>query len=306
MARRLRLTSGGLSPNRIATFPGLPSLPGLVSDPVLPYPSGSMAEFYDTHAHLDFPEFQADLDEVVRRALEAGISRILTIGTTLESSRRALVLADRFDAVHAIVGVHPNHAHEEPETITEALRELAAHPKVVALGEAGLDRYRWGGLTPEQADDRRARQASAFEQQLALAVDLGLPCVIHQRDAFADTLAHLAPLRGRVPFVFHCFTGTPDEARAVLEAGGLLSFTGITTFKNAQNVRDALAVVPLDRLMLETDCPFLAPLPHRGKRCEPAFVADLAPIVASVKGCSLEQLSAATCATARGFFHRLR
>lgn len=264
-----------------------------------------MPVFFDTHAHLDFPDFQPDLDQVVQRALDAGITRILCVGTTLESSRRVLAVADRFPCVHAIVGVHPNHAHEEPPAITTPLRDLAAHPKVVAIGETGLDRYRWGGLSAVEQEDRKARQADAFEQQLALAAELGLPCVIHQRDAFAACLAQLAPYRGRVPFVFHCFTGTPDEARGVLEAGGWLSFTGITSFKNAQNVRDALAVVPLDRLMLETDCPFLAPLPHRGKRCEPAFVADLAPVVASVKNCSLEELSDATCANARRFFPRL-
>ncbi|MCC6233707.1 MAG: TatD family hydrolase [Verrucomicrobiales bacterium] len=264
-----------------------------------------MAEFYDTHAHLDFHDFQPDLDQVVERALAAGITRILCVGTTLESSRRVVALAERFACVYAVVGVHPNHAHEEPEAILAPLRDLAAHPKVVALGETGVDRYRWGGLSPVEIEERQRRQASAFDQQLALAAELGLPCVIHQRDAFAAALSHLEPYRGRVPFVFHCFTGTVEEARAVLEAGGLLSFTGITTFKNAQNVRDALGVVPLGKLMLETDCPFLAPLPYRGKRCEPAFVRDLAPVVAEVKGCSLEALSTATCSTARAFFPRL-
>jgi len=265
-----------------------------------------MAEFYDTHAHLDFPDFQADLEAVVERARAAGISRILSVGTTLASSRRVLELADRFEGVFAVVGVHPNHVLEEPDDITGALRELGAHPKVVAIGETGMDFYRLDGLTPAQVEALKAKQRLLFTQQLQVAGELGLNCVIHQRAAFAETMEILAPFRGRVRGVFHCFTGTPGEATAVLETGSLVSFTGITTFKNAQNVRDALAVAPLGKFMLETDCPFLAPLPYRGKRCEPAYVRELAEFVAAQKNCTADELSAATCATAREFFRRLR
>ncbi len=263
-----------------------------------------MAEFYDTHAHLDFPDFQPDLADVVARARDAGIVRILSVGTTLASSRRVIELAERFDAVHAVVGVHPNHAHEEPDDIRPALRELARHPKVVAIGETGLDFYRLEGRTPGEQDRLKARQQSLFEQQLEIAAEAGLNCVIHERAAFRPTFDTLAPWKERVRGVFHCYTGTVADAAEVLAAGSLVSFTGITTFKNAQNVRDALASVPLGRFMLETDCPFLAPVPYRGKRCEPAYVRELASVVAELKGCTLEELSAATCQTAREFFRR--
>ncbi|MBL9137567.1 MAG: TatD family hydrolase [Verrucomicrobiales bacterium] len=265
-----------------------------------------MVEFFDTHAHLDFPDFVGDLDQVVDRAQAAGITRILCVGTTFESSRRVVELADRYPAVFGIVGVHPNHVDEAPDEILEPLAQLARHPKVVAIGETGLDTYRLpAGATPAEMDRLKSRQRDLFQQQLELAARLGLNCVIHQREAFSETLAMMEAVRGRVRGVFHCFTGTAHEAQQVLASGSLVSFTGITTFKNAQNVRDALAAVPLGEFMLETDCPFLAPLPHRGKRCEPAYVRDLARAVAGYKGCSEEDLSAATCAAARGFFRGL-
>lgn len=264
-----------------------------------------MAEFYDTHAHLDFPDFQPDLEAVIERALAAGIRRILCVGTTLESSRRVLALADRHEAIFAVVGVHPNHALEEPDDIRQPLAEMTRHPKAVAIGETGLDAYRLEGKTPAEIEALLAKQRLLFVQQLEVAADAGLNCVIHQRAAFRGTMDLMAPFRGRVRGVFHCFTGTPAEATEVLDSGSLVSFTGITTFKNAQNVRDALAVAPLGRFMLETDCPFLAPIPYRGKRCEPAYVRELAAFVAAEKKCSLEELSAATCATAREFFRGL-
>lgn len=265
-----------------------------------------MAEFFDTHAHLDFPDFAGDLDQVVDRAEGAGITRILCVGTTLESSRRVVELAERYPSIFAIVGVHPNHVDEAPDAISEPLEALARHPKVVAIGETGLDTYRLpAGATPAEIERLKARQRSLFQQQLEVAARLGLNCVIHQREAFSETLSMMEAVRGRVRGVFHCFTGTPQEATRVLEAGSLVSFTGITTFKNAQNVREALAVVPLGAFMLETDCPFLAPLPHRGRRCEPAYVRDLARAVAGYKGCGEEELSAATCHAARQFFQRL-
>ncbi len=264
-----------------------------------------MAEFFDTHAHLDFPDYSSDLEAVVERALAAGITRIVCIGTTLAASRRVIGLAARFPAVRAVVGVHPNHAHEEPDDIVEELTELARQPKVVGIGETGLDWYRLGDLTPEELDRIRAKQRSLYRQQLEVASALGLNCVIHQRESFREALSVLAEYRGKTRGVVHCFTGTAEEARAVLEAGSLVSFTGIATFKSATTIREALASVPSGSFMLETDCPFLAPVPHRGKRCEPAFVRELAEVVAGTRGCSLEELSQATCATARGFFRGL-
>lgn len=264
-----------------------------------------MAEFYDTHAHLDFQDFAVDLEAVVDRATAAGITRILSVGTSLASSQRAVELSERFASVYAVVGVHPNHVMEEPDDIRPALRELVKHPRAVGVGETGLDFYRLGGKSPSEVEAIRVKQARLFEQQLEVAAEAGLNCVIHQRDAFAEALDRVRAHRDRVRTVFHCFTGTPAEAAAVLEAGSLVSFTGITTFKNAQNIRDSLASLPADRFMLETDCPFLAPIPHRGKRCEPAYVRELAETIAAVRGVTLDELSRSTCRTACEFFRRL-
>jgi len=264
-----------------------------------------MSEFFDTHAHLDFPDFSADVEGVVERALAAGITRVVSIGTTLASSRRAVALAARFPSVYAVVGVHPNHAHEEPDDIGTELTRLAQEPKVVAIGETGLDWYRLGDTTPEELERIRAKQRSLFRQQLEVAASVGLNCVIHQREAFQEVLSVLEPYRNRTRGVFHCFTGSPQEVGLVLEAGSLVSFTGIATFKSAKNVRDALLAAPADAFMLETDCPFLAPVPYRGQRCEPAYVRELAAAVAGYRGVSLDELSVTTCETARAFFRGL-
>jgi TatD DNase family protein len=260
--------------------------------------------FYDTHAHLDFPDFAGDLPEVIARAQAAGISKIICIGTDLESSRRSVAIAERFPAVFAAVGWHPSHAGQAPADIRAALREMAVHPKVVAIGEIGLDYHR----PPPVAGDVAAyktKQAEVFRQQMEVAAELGLNCVIHQRDSFDDTLAQLQPFAGKLRGVFHCFSEAAERLRQVLALDCLVSFTGIVTFKNGVNVRESLAATPLDRFMLETDCPFLAPVPYRGKRCEPAYVNEISRLVAEVKKCSLEELSAATTATAAKFFPKL-
>jgi TatD DNase family protein len=268
-----------------------------------------MAEFYDTHAHLDYPDFSQDLTQIIDRAKEAGISRIISIATNLESSRQALAIAERFPTVFAVIGCHPNDAPQAPDDVRPALRELARHPKVVALGETGLDYYRLpgrqagGDATLDAA--HKQKQARLFSQHLEVAAELGLNCVIHQRDSFEDTLALLKPFADRVKGVFHCFANDVLALRRVLELGSLVSFTGILTFKNGSNIREALAAAPLDRFMLETDSPFLAPVPYRGKRCEPAYVREIAAVAAQVRQCPLEELSRATCATAKGFFRGL-
>lgn len=264
--------------------------------------------FYDTHAHLDYPEFQADFADVLARAQAAGITRMISIGTNLESSERAVRLADQYPAVYAAVGWHPSDALAAPEDLRPALRKLAAHPKVVAIGETGLDYFRLpssqGGSAADDVRDK-ARQADIFQQQLEVAAELGLNCVIHQRASFDDTLAQLKPFAGRTRGVFHCFGEAIARLNQVLEIGALVSYTGIVTFKNGQNIRDAIAATPMDKFMLETDCPYLAPVPHRGKRCEPAFVREISETVAQVKKCSREELSAATCRTAVEFFPKL-
>jgi len=270
-----------------------------------------MPIFYDTHAHLDYPDFAAELPQVVARAEAAGIARIICIGTDLESSRRASQLAEQFQNLFAVVGWHPSNVMEAPEDLRASLRELAKHPKVLALGETGLDYHRLPSKSKDvpgriEDDERyKAKQASLFRQHLEIAAELKLNCVIHQRDALEDTLTQLTPFAERVRGVFHCFANDAVAMRRIVDMGSLVSFTGILTFKNGQNIRDTLAVTPLEKFMLETDSPYLAPVPYRGKRCEPAYVKEISEVAAQVKGCSLEELSKATCETAAGFFRGL-
>lgn len=265
--------------------------------------------FYDTHAHLDYDDFAAELEQVVARAQEAGIAKIISIGTDLESSGRAIRLSERFAPVYAAVGWHPNEAAAAPEDLRPELRGLAQHPKVVALGETGLDYYRLPGRQNPSGlagdEELKRKQAAVFVQHLEVAAELGLNCVIHQRAALEDTLKLLQPFAGKVRGQFHCFADGPDAMQRVLALGSLVSFTGILTFKNGENIRATLAATPLGSFMLETDCPYLAPVPYRGKRCEPAHVKEIAAVAAEVKGCSLAELSHATCQAAQGFFRNL-
>jgi TatD DNase family protein len=265
-----------------------------------------MPTFYDTHAHLDYPDFAGELADIILRAAAAGIGKIISIATDFDSSRRTLKIAEQFPNVFVAVGWHPSDAGSAPDDLRPMLRELAQHPRVVALGETGLDYHRLPSGKPEfgPADDERykIKQADVFRQHLEVAAELGLNCVIHQRDAVEDTLALLQPFASRVRGVFHCFANDAAIMRRILDLGSLVSFTGILTFKNGQNIRDSLSATPLDKFMLETDSPFLAPMPYRGKRCEPAYVKEIAEVAAQIKGCSLEELSAITCATAETFF----
>jgi len=267
-----------------------------------------MPIFYDTHAHLDYPDYSTDLATVIERAAASGIRRIIAIGTDLESSARAVKLSDRFPSVYAVVGWHPCQASEAPEDLRPALRELARHSKVVGLGETGLDHYRLPsaqGGSPADDESFKRKHAELFRQHLELASELDLNCVIHQRDAFDEVITELAPFANKVRGVFHCFVGSPAEMQRVVALGSLVSFTGIITFKNAASIRETVAATPLDRFILETDSPYLAPVPYRGKRCEPAFVKEVAEAAASMKGCSPDELSEATCATAHQFFPKL-
>jgi TatD DNase family protein len=276
----------------------------------------------DTHAHLDYPDFAGDLDAVLERAALAGVRRIITIGTGIESSRRAVALAEKYPSVYAVVGLHPTNVEEESGGWLDVLRGLATHPKVAAIGETGLDYHRLpseqlssspalSALQAEMAEDTeamivdgsyRSAQAEAFSAQLDLASELGLNVVIHQRDAWDDTLAILKPYTGRVRGVFHCFGNMPDQAQEILAMGHLVSFTGIVTFKNAPVVREVAAMVPEDAFMVETDCPYLAPVPHRGKRAEPAHTRLVAEKIAEVRGTTLGKIASATEKTAARFF----
>lgn len=276
----------------------------------------------DTHAHLDYSDYADDLDAVIDRAREAGVTRIITIGTGIESSRRAIALSERFPNVFAVVGVHPTNVLDEPGDFLPALRELAKHPTVAAIGETGLDYHRLpsealssspaiAALQAEVPEDARAAivdgayraaQADAFRAQLDLAAELGLNVVIHQRDAWDDTVDLLRPYAGRLRGVFHCFGNLPEQAAEIAAMGHLVSFTGIITFKNAPLVREVAAQVAPDGYMVETDCPYLAPDPHRGKRCEPAYTRLVAEKIAEVRGATLEEIAAATTRTAEAFF----
>lgn len=280
----------------------------------------------DTHAHLDFPEFAGDLPDVLARAREAGVTRILTVGTDAESCRRAIELSRTHDEVHAVIGLHPTSA-QEPGALDflAELPELARGSKVVAIGETGLDYHHLPSRalaprkeeavfdallagTPEEMEAviadgaAKAAQAEAFKAQLDLAAELGLNIVVHQRDAWADTLDLLRPYTGRLRAVFHCFGGSPEDAAELRALGHLVSFTGIVTFKNAALVRETARAVPADGYMVETDCPFLAPVPHRGKRCEPAHTRLVAESVAALRGVRLEDVAAETTRTADQFF----
>ncbi len=265
-----------------------------------------MPRFYDTHAHLDFPNFKNDLDSIIQRASANGIERIITIGVDQESSGSALQLAEKYPSVYAAVGWHPCYVMDAPEDVRDDLRKLAQHPKVVALGETGIDQHHLPsekeGMTEQDDAVYLEKQKSIFQQHLEVASELKLNCVIHQRDAFDITINLLQAFSKDVRGVFHCFVGTPDQQKIIQQMGSMVSFTGIVTFKNAIEVREALQATPMDQWMLETDCPYLAPVPYRGKRCEPAYVLNMAQYLAEFLDVSIEEIAEATCANAERFF----
>ncbi len=258
----------------------------------------------DTHAHLASRQFASDLPEVVARARTAGVTRIICVGTTLEDARRVIEIAEEYPEVEATVGVHPCDADSvNDESFVSELRKLAQHPKVVGIGEIGLDYFHQPpeGFTLESW---KARQAFVLKAQLELAAELGLNVVLHNRESFDDLVAQVLPWSGRLRAVFHCFTGTAEQALPLLEAGHLVSFTGIITFKNGQVVQATARALPDDGFMLETDCPYLALIPHRGQRNEPAYVAKTAEFLADLRGVSREQIARQTSRTAVKFFRR--
>jgi TatD DNase family protein len=280
----------------------------------------------ETHAHLDYPDFAPDFADILRRAEDAGVTRIVTIGTSLESSMRAVELAEKFPSVFAVIGVHPTYAEEAADDVIDPLRELAKSRRVVAIGETGLDYHRLPSVelskerktqvfakalqssTEEEIEADihdgayKSKQASLFEQQLDLAVELGLNVVIHQRDAWDDTLEMMRPYAGKLRGVFHCFGGTREQAEEVIALDHLVSFTGIVTFKNGASVREVAAQIPLWKFMVETDCPYLAPVPFRGKRCEPWHTRLVGESIANARGVSLQEIAEATTETAEKFF----
>ena len=242
----------------------------------------------DSHCHLDFPDFQNDLDAVIARGRSAGIGRFVTVSTRINRHAQVLAIAERFSDVFCSVGTHPNNAHEESDIALEDIVRRSQHPKVVAIGEAGLD-YHYN-YSP------RDLQEKGLRLHIAAARETGLPLIIHSRDADADMADILEEESGKGAFraVLHCFTGGPDLARRAMAIGLAISFTGVLTFKNAEAIRAVAASLPDDRFFVETDAPYLAPGPYRGKRNEPAYVAETAKVLAKVRAVSYEHIQQQT------------
>lgn len=255
----------------------------------------------DSHCHLDFPDFDADRDALVARARAAGVGTMVTISTRVAQFARLKAITERYRDVWCSIGTHPHNAAEEPDVTTDDLVRIAtAEPRVVAIGEAGLD-YHYD-------NSPRAAQREGFLRHIAAARITQLPLVIHAREADDDIAAILEDEteKGAFPFVLHCFSSGADLARRGLALGGYVSFSGILTFKTADALRAVAGAVPMDRLLVETDAPYLAPVPHRGQRNEPAFVAETARVLASVKGVSAEALAAVTTDNFRRLFSKVQ
>jgi TatD DNase family protein len=244
----------------------------------------------DSHCHLDFPDFAAELDAVVARARAAGIGRMVTISTRVARRAEQLAITERFPEVYCSVGTHPHYAHEELDVSAADLVACTRAAKVVALGEAGLD-YHYDN-SPREAQER------GFRSHIAAARETGLPLVIHSRDADDDTARILEEetWKGAFPAVLHCFTGGRELARRAVALGHFISFTGILTFKNSEALRAIAAELPADRILVETDAPYLAPSRFRGKRNEPAYVVETAKVLAESRGVSLEEIAQQTTA----------
>ncbi|MFC5386772.1 TatD family hydrolase [Aquamicrobium segne] len=254
----------------------------------------------DSHCHLDFPDFSEERDAIVSRAREAGIGRMVTICTRVRKFDQIREIAETYDEVYCSVGTHPNNAAEEQDVTVEELIQLSRHPKVVAIGEAGLD-YHYDYASPEI-------QAKSFRIQIAAARETGLPLVIHARSADDDIEAILREEMGKggFPFILHCFSSGRRLAETGVALGGYISFSGILTFRNSQNIRDIAAIVSHDRLLVETDAPFLSPVPYRGKRNEPAFVAHTASALADVIGVDTQEIAKLTTDNFFRLFNKMK
>ena len=252
--------------------------------------------FIDSHCHLNYQGLAEDQPAVLARARAAGVELMLNISTRASEWDSVIATAEREPDVMASVGIHPHEADIHPDVETSTLVERAAHPKVIGIGESGLDYYY------DRSD--RERQRQSFRSHIAAARETRLPLIVHTRDADEDTYAILAEEmgKGRFPALIHCFTASGGFADKVLELGLYISISGIVTFKNARDLQDTARRIPLDRLLIETDSPFLAPVPHRGKTCEPAFVADTARFLSELRNEPLETLSAATSDNFRNLF----
>jgi len=251
----------------------------------------------DSHAHIQGKEYAGEVEAVIARAREAGVEKIIAVGGAgdMSSNTEAIALANKFPDIYATVGMHPHDAKDVGADELKKLKQLAAAPKVIAVGETGLDYY--------YDHSPREVQRRMFAEFIHLARETGLPIVIHERDAAQDVADLLrAEGAGKLRGVIHCFTGNDEAARAYLDLGFYISFTGIITFKNADALRDVVRNVPLERMLVETDSPYLTPVPHRGKRNEPAYVRYVGETIASVKGLSLEEVARVTTDNVRKLF----
>jgi TatD DNase family protein len=242
----------------------------------------------DSHCHLDFPDFASELDAVVERARKAGVGRIVTISTRVKKHAQVIAIAEQYPDVFCSVGTHPHNAQEETDIDAKALIALSQHPKIVAIGEAGLD-YHYD-------NSPRDLQLKSFRQHIQASREIGLPLVIHSRDCDADMARVLADEAGKgaFPAILHCFTGGRDLAFKAMDLGLYISFTGILTFKRSDELRAIAKDLPADRILVETDAPYLAPLPYRGKRNEPAYVVETAKVLAATRGVSPDEIAAQT------------
>jgi TatD DNase family protein len=242
----------------------------------------------DSHCHLDFPDFGPERDAVVARARAAGVGRMLTISTRVKRQAQIIEIVEKYTDVFGTVGTHPHYVDEEMDVRAAELIALAQHPKIVAIGEAGLDYHYDTGP--------RENQAKSFREHIAASRDTGLPLVIHSRDCDADMAAILTEEMGQGAFsaVLHCFTGGRDLAFTAVELGLYIGFTGILTFKNSADLREIAKALPADRILVETDSPYLAPVPYRGKRCEPAYVVETAKVLADVRGVTTDEIARQT------------
>lgn len=249
--------------------------------------------YFDTHAHYDDRRFDQDRDALLAALPAAGISLVLNPGSSIESSHRAITLADAHAHVYAAVGVHPHDARTMTDASVDTLRTLSHHPKVMAIGEIGLD-YHYD-FSPRDVQRKR------FREQLDLAQEVDLPVILHQRESTEDMLEILQDYRG-IPGVVHCFSGSVDTARTLLDLGLHLSFTGVITYKNARKSHEVLRYMPMDRLMLETDAPYLTPEPNRGKRNDSTQLSHIAEAVATIRGLSVEDVARITTETGKQLF----
>ncbi len=252
----------------------------------------------DTHTHLHDPQFDSDRETVIQRARQDGVDVMITIGTDLETSRRAIELAEQYDFVFATVGVHPHEVKTIEDNSYPILEQLAQHPKVVAYGEVGLDYYYMH--SPKDLQQRH------FKEQIRLAKGLGLPLVIHTRQAQQETLAVLQEEKAdEIGGVFHCYTGDLSTAQAALSLNFFISFSGIITFQKALDLQEVARQIPVESLMVETDCPYLAPIPHRGKRNEPSYVRHVAEKLSQLKDLPYEDLARLTTQNTRKLFKKI-